>query len=149
MASMIFKRGNRLFAAGSIGLIITSILHTIGHFAPPPVNDPALAAVDGAMRAFRFDLGFGMHPSIMDVFESLSLTMSITVLFLGIYNLTTLSLAGNNPRLVRRLTLLNVLGVGALVALYAFYRIPPPLICFAIVEILFLLALILPRRQEE
>lgn len=148
MASLIFKRGNRLFAAGSIGLIITSIFHTIGHFAPPPINDPALTTAKEAMRAFRFDFGLGMQPSIMEIFDSLGLTMSITVFFLGIYNLTTLSLAGNNSKLVRRLILLNVLGAGALVALYAFYRIPPPLISFAAVEVLFILALIVPNTSN-
>jgi hypothetical protein len=148
MASSIFKRGNRLFAFGSIGLIVASILHTIGHFAPTG-NDPALITVDGAMRAYRFDMGLGMHPSIMDVLDSMSLTMTITVLFLGLYNLMTLALAGNNAKLVRRLIALNVLGTGAIVALYAFYRIPPPLICFAVAEILFLLALIPPREHGK
>lgn len=148
MATLIFKRGNRLFASGSIALILVAVLHTIGHFAPAPENDAALAAVSEAMQGYRFDMGMGMQPSLMDILQSLSLTMSITVLFLGIYNLLTLSLAGNHARLVRRLTLLNVLAVGALVGLYAYSRIPPPLISFAVVEAIFIVALVVPSASD-
>jgi len=42
----------------------------------------------------------------------------------------------------------NIIGVGALIALYWFYRIPPPLISFVIVEIVFLLAVLIPDRKQ-
>lgn len=141
---MIFKRGNRLFASGSILLILVAALHSIGHFAPPPAGDAKLAAAIDAMRGYQFDIGFGMLPSFMDVFESISLTMSIMILFVAWLNLTVLSVAGDNARLVRRLTVLNAIGSGALVVLYAYYRVPPPLISFAVVEVIFILALIVP-----
>jgi hypothetical protein len=148
MASLIFKPSNRLFASGSIGLIIVAVLHTFGHFAPPPNNDAALEAVVAAMRDYQFDLGIGMKPSTLNILESLSLTMTITVLFLGIQNLLTLAIAGDHCRLVRRLTLLSIICTGALVALYTFYRVPPPLISFAVVEVIFILAWLRHRQPE-
>src|SRR4249920_2145243 len=110
MASRIFKRGNRLFAAGSIGLIIVPLLHGIGNFAPPP-PDPALNAVVDAMRGYHFDLGLGMRPSLMDIDTSLSITMSIMLLFVGIQNLVTLRVSGDAVRLVRCLSLVNAIFV--------------------------------------
>lgn len=146
MASQIFRRGNRLFASGSVGLIIVALLHGIGTFAGPP-EDTALTSVADAMRGYHFDLGLGMLPSLMDIHESLSLTMSIFLLFIGVQNLVSLRIAGDSARLVRSLSVVNVIFVGALVVLYAVYRIPPPLLTLGVVELLFLLALILPGKQ--
>ena len=107
MASLVFKRGNRLLASGSILIILVAMLHTLGHFAPVPADDTALHAVMAAMRGYQFDIGMGMKPNMMDIFESLSLTMTITVLFLGIQNLVTLAAAGESFKLVRRITFLS------------------------------------------
>lgn len=148
MASQIFKRGNRLFAAGSIGLIIVGLLHGIGNFAPPPA-DAGLDAVIGAMRGYQIDLGLGMRPSFLDIHKGLSLTMSILLSCFGVQNLITLSVAGNSAKLVRWLCLLSVVFVGGLVALFAVYRIPPPLVTLGVVEILFILALLLPRERQQ
>lgn len=147
MASLVFKRGNRLLAAGSILIIIVAMLHTMGHFAPAPANDTALHAVITAMRGYQLDMGMGMKPSLMDIFESLSLTMTITVLFLGIQNLVMLAAAGDNSKLVRRITVLSMLWVGGLIILYAIYRVPPPLFSFIVVEIILVLALLRNRRH--
>ncbi|MFY9610980.1 MAG: hypothetical protein WAU45_20510 [Blastocatellia bacterium] len=148
MASQIFKRGNRLFAAGSIGLTIVALLHGIGNLAPPPA-DAALDAVVAAIRGYQIDLGLGMRPSFLDIHKSLSLTMSILLLGLGVQNLMTLRVAGDSAKLVRCLCLVNAIFVGALVVLYAMYRIPPPLVTLGVVETLFLLALLLPRKHPQ
>ncbi|HYV05162.1 MAG TPA: hypothetical protein VFB82_11275 [Blastocatellia bacterium] len=148
MGSRIFKRGNKLFAAGSIGLIIVALLHGLGNFAPPPA-DPALNAVVDAMRGYHFDLGLGMRPSLMDIDTSLSITMSIMLLFVGIQNLVTLRVAGDAGSLVRSLILVNSIFVGAMVMLFAVCRIPPPLVTLGVVEILFLLALFFPHKQPS
>lgn len=148
MASQVFRRGNRLFASGSIGLIIVALLHGIGTFGGPP-EDTSLSTVAEAMRGYHFDLGLGMRPSLMDIHMSLSLTMSIFLLGLGVQNLMTLSVAGDSAKLVRCLCVVNAIFVGALVVLYAVYRIPPPLLTLGVVEVLFLLALIVPRKQPS
>jgi hypothetical protein len=149
MASVIFKPGNRLFAAGSIGIVLVALLHTLGHFAPPPKDDAALEGVMAAMRNYQFDLGLNMKPNMMDIFESLSLTMSVTVIFLGVQNLAALASAGDNLKLVRRLNWLSLIGIGALVVLYAVYRVLPPLFSFAVVEIILIFALLLPHKQRR
>jgi hypothetical protein len=49
---------------------------------------------------------------------------------------------------VRGFNVVNVLGLALLVGLFAFYRIPPPLLTLAAVEALFVLALALPARRR-
>jgi hypothetical protein len=138
-----FRRGRRLFTVASIALIVVACLHAIGHFSPPP-SDPAARALLAAMRAYRIPLGLGMQPSILDIQQSLSLTMAITLLWLGLQNLAAAAADGAAGQVVRRLNVISVLGVGTLVGVFGFYRIPPPFTTLAVVEVLFLLALLLP-----
>lgn len=148
MFGKIFRPGCRLFAAGSILMLLTAAAHTAGHFSPIPENDAPLKSVIEAMTGYTLDLGMGMRPSLMAVQLSLSLTMTIFLVFLAVQNLATLYWAGDSARLVRGLTVINLLCALALTALYWHYRIPPPLISFALISIVFLLSLALPDKRR-
>ena len=141
-----FRRGRRLFSIASILLILTAVAHTLGHFQPEP-RTPEFTNLKSTMQAYQIDLGMEMKPSILGIFESLSLTMSITVLLLGLQNLLV-AMVDESGKMIRRFALLNIFGVGALAAIYWTYRIPPPLISFVIVEIVFLLAILIPDRKQ-
>ena len=132
--------GRRLYLAGSIALILVAALHTWGQFAPTP-PEPALSAVLTMMRGVRLDLGLGMQPSVYDIFRSLAFTMSITLAALGAFGLIVIR-ADPSTRLLRAAILTSSLAVGAVVVLQAVYRIPPPFISLAVVELLFLAALV-------
>lgn len=147
MFKKIFRPGCRLFATGSVLMLLTAAAHTAGHFAPLP-DDAALISVIEAMRGYSLDMGFGMRPSVAGIQESLSLTMTIFLVFLGVQNLATLYWAGDSARLVHGLTAINLLCAVALTALYWHYRISPPLICFALISIVFILSLMLPNKRE-
>lgn len=137
-----FRAGRRFFSAASLALIVVAALHTLGHFAPN--TDPGLLRVEAEMDAFRLPLGMGMNPSLLDIFSSLSLTMTVTLVALALQNLVVAASRDATARLIRGLTLINLVAVGALVALYAFYRVPPPLVTLAVIEALFVLSLVLP-----
>jgi hypothetical protein len=141
-----FRRGRRLFSIASILLILTAVAHTIGNFQPDP-QTAEFANLKSTMRAYEIDLGMGMKPSIYDIFKSLSLTMSVTVLFLGAQNLLV-AMVDESGKMIRRFALMNIICVGGLVALYWYYRIPPPLISFLIVETVFLLSVLIPDRKK-
>ncbi len=141
-----FKRGNRLFAAGAIAILLTAILHTLGHFSDPPA-DPALIAVLHAMNGYRLEMGMA-RPTIMEIHDSLSLTMTILLLVLGSLDLVVLGLAPDATRLLRALKVVNLLGAAGLAVLFMVYPIPPPMFCFATVSLLFLLSLILQKRPD-
>ena len=140
-----FRRGRRLFSIASILLILTAVAHTLGHFQPEP-RTPEFANLKSTMQAYQIDM-MGMKPSAYGVLESLSLTLTIMLLMLGLQNLLV-AIVDESGKMIRRFTLVNIIGVGALVALYWFYRIPPPLISFVIVEIVFLLAILIPDRKQ-
>ena len=138
-----FGRGRRLFSVAAILLIVVAGLHTMGHFSPPP-DDPALRAVEESMKGYRLELPLGVRPSVADIVSSLSLTMTITLVLIGVLDLLV---ARSNVPSVRPFALANVLGVGALVALYGTYRIPPPLVTLALVWLFVVLALFLPQAR--
>lgn len=140
-----FKHGHRLFAAGAIGLFVIALLHSLGHFSPPP-NDAALMAVLDAMSAYQLDMGLA-RPSIMAIYNSLSLGMSFFLLFLGGIDLIVLRFARENADLMRAMKIANVIGVASLAAVFGYYRIPPPFLTFAIVGLLFLLSFWLDKNK--
>ena len=142
-----FRSGRRMFSAASIALIVVAVLHSIGSFAPGPV-DPALEAIVAEMKAFRLPLGLGMEPSMFDIQQSLALTMGVMLLWLGLQNLMAARMDPTGS-FVRLLNVFSMLGVAALVAIYAFYRIPPPFISLAVVELLFVLALATSSRSAR
>ena len=139
-----FRAGHRFFSAASLALIVVAALHTLGHFAPN--TNPTLQRVEAEMDWFRLPLGMGMNPSILDIFNSLSLTITVTLVALGLQGLVVAASRDATARLIRALTLVDLAAVGALVALYAFYRVPPPLVTLGVVEALFVLSLVLPPR---
>lgn len=142
-----FKRGHRLFAAGAIGLFVIALFHSLGHFSPPP-DDPALVAALQAMSASQLDMGLA-RPSLMAIYNSLSLGMTLFLLFLGGIDLIVLRCGRENVALLRAMKIANVVGVAALTALFAYYLIPPPLITFALVVLLFLLAVLFDKSKSQ
>ncbi|HKQ72174.1 MAG TPA: hypothetical protein VJ810_00505 [Blastocatellia bacterium] len=141
-----FRRGRRLFSVASILLILTAVAHTLGQFQPEP-QTPEFANLKSTMAAYTFDMGMGMKPSVHAIFDSLSFTMSIMLFLLGLQNLLV-AMVDESGKMIRRFALVNIIGVGALIALYWNYQIPPPLISFVIVEIVFLLAIFIPNRRQ-
>jgi hypothetical protein len=140
------RRGRRAFSAASLGLLLVAILHTLGNLSTTPANE-AEAAVLKAMSGYTLPMGIGMAPSFWDIFRSLSFTMSITLLVWGVQNL--LAAKHGSDRLIKLLTVLSTIGVGALVVLYGVYRVPPPLITLGVVELIFLAALLFKGSESE
>lgn len=132
-------RGGRWIRAGAIGLLIVAALHAVGHFSGGP-PDPAAAALERSMRDYHYEI-MGMHPSAHDITQSLSLTMTVLLLFAGTIDLALFGAVATNPRSMRRLAFINVLGVAALAGLFAYYRIPPPFVTLAVVGVLFTIGL--------
>jgi len=133
-----------LFAAATVGLGVVSGLHAIGHFT----GSPRAAGIEAAMRATPVDLGLWLRPSMWDVYATVSLAVPISLLGLALTNLTVLALAAPVPGLIRRLTLLDLVIVGAMVALHASYGVLPPVFTLGAVELLFFASLLLQRADE-
>ena len=143
-----FRPGRRFFSIACMALILVALAHTVGHFSPPPTNDPAFDALDQAMKGTLIPMG-SMSPSFFDVVQSLSLTMSVTLALLGALGLVAAASRDTGDALVHRLALFYLLGTGGLVAIFAVYRIPPPLYTLTVVAVLFVLSVAVPSRQNE
>lgn len=130
----------RLLTIASVLMLLTTLAHTVGNLIP--TSDPPQMALENTMRAFRFDAGMAMHPSMLDVHMTLVLTMSITFGALGVLNLILASARDLTDRLLARLLWTNIIWIGAFIGLCAFYRVPPPLISGVLIEIPLVAALL-------
>lgn len=133
-----FRKGHRLFSSASIGLIVVAFMHAIGQFSASP-DDLVFAALVLSMESYRFDLGAG-KPSMMDIFESLGLTMSVMLVWMGLANLLIARYTELRGKLMRRVCTLNLIGGAVLVGLFVYYDVLPPAIALGIVWVLFFIA---------
>ena len=136
------RPGRRWFLAGSILMLLTGLAHTAGQFGPTP---PGLEATLETMRAARLDMGMGMMPSLFDILQDLTFTMSVTFFALAALNLLLAISADVTVRLQRRAALVNLVWLAAFVALCYHYSVPPPIICGAIMWPVFLVAFLRSR----
>jgi hypothetical protein len=130
----------RLLSISGVLMLLGATLHTIGNLTPP--RDPSLIALENSMQSFRFSVGMGMNPSMLDVHMLLVLTMTVTFVGFGVLNLTLASANDISDRLLRRVIWINVLWVAASIGFSWFYRVPPPLISGIIIELPLLGALL-------
>ena len=133
------RPGRRSFMIASVFLLLVGCLHLYGESLKS--TDPALLAIQATQRAFHLPLGLGMAPSLLAIEKTLSLTMSIMLLWLGALGVL-IGMSDASAQVLRRFTIMNVVGCGALVMLFAHYRVPPPLVMFALVEMMFVLSLL-------
>jgi len=143
-----WKRGRRLFTTAAILMVLTAAGHTIGNVAPIP-QGPAEQKVFAAMDEYRQPMGFGMVPSMHDIYWTLVFTMSITFAALGLMNLVVAATRETPTGLLRRLTWVNAIWVGAFMLVGWHYRVPPPFISAAILEAVIVLDLIFRHPSEQ
>jgi len=133
MATTLWRPGRWLFTVAASLMIVTAALHTLGNLSPGP-EAGALKVLFTDMGSYHFPLGLGMTPSLLDIYWTLVFTMSITFAALGSLNLLIAASPDVTDDLLRRLTWVNILWVGALLMLSIAYRIPPPLISAVVIE---------------
>lgn len=132
------RRGpRRLFISANILLLIVAGLHTWGSLSQP--TDPADLELISAMKSRIVPVGLGWTPSTFDIFRTLALTMTISLVGMVVVNLGLLPLARSLPGLLHRLSLLNAVVLAAIVVLSFVYRIAPPFLTLGIVDVLFLI----------
>lgn len=140
----LMRKGNRLLAIASVILLVEAVAHTVGVLSPLP-DDPAVQALARAMRELRTPLGLGMEPSAWDINRGLGLTMTVTLVLMGVMGLAIPAAAPGNRR-VYRLTAGVLCGANlAMLAIWWVYQVSPPLMFQAVLTPLLLLAAFGPR----
>ena len=142
MTAPSLRRGRGLSGVAGVLLILSAVAHTIGHL--PLLRGAERSGSIVAMDADRAPLGLGMAPSMLDAHLALVLTMSVTFGALGVVTLLV-ALSDVDSRLHRRIVWVDAICVGILVVVYAYYRIPPPLISTVLIEAALLAALFRSR----
>lgn len=137
---VIFSKGRRSLTVAAIATLLVAALHTIGTLAPPPADDAAMLAMIEAMRGYQIPLGLGMAPSMWDVEQGLALTITF---FLIAFAVLGLSFAGDRdaaPRTLSRIAMISTATMATLTVVNAVLRVPPALVSFALLAILYLVA---------
>lgn len=135
----IFRRGYRLLTAASIVLLLEAAAHTYGALSPLP-DEPAVQELARMMRDTSAPLGFGMEPSAWDIQRGLALTMTVLLVLMGITGLAMPAAAPDDARVFRRTAALLCTANLALLGLWWFLQVPPPLVFQAVAAPLLVLA---------
>ena len=141
-----FRKGHRLFSISSLCLILLAAIHGISHFSPPP-DSLITTGLMAALQSYTFNLGLGT-PSMMDTIDSMSLSVFVMLLWLGLNNLYVARYTVVGDNVVRKICTLNVVALGALVMVFAYYNNPPTAIALGIIEIMFVVSRVRLRRSR-
>jgi hypothetical protein len=133
------------FTVASVLTILVALLHASGLASELP--DASWKLAEQAMRDAGLERGF-FRFNLYGVFESVWLEVSVLLAMMGGKNLLLLGVVPVEARsaTVRALSWLDGIGYALLAAFFLYYRLPPPLISFAVLAALFLLAGALARR---
>jgi len=132
--------GRRTFIVASVFLVLMGVMHGIAQLTSRATR-PEGIAIEAAMRGYHVSLGFGMSPSLLDLSDNLGFSVTIALLWLGAMGLVVAT-ADPSARVLRRTTIVNLVGGAALAVSQAHYRVAPPLVLLALIELLFVVSLI-------
>ena len=130
---ILFTNGRRLYSTASILTILVAGMHTIGNLQPTP---PEFEGVIAAMRGAPVPMGMGMTPSIYDIYWSLILGMSVYIAGIGVLGLVLASSTDASMKVLSRSAAMFAVICAGVTAVCWIAQVPPPLISFAILTIL-------------
>lgn len=134
MPKLFFARGNRLFTAGSLLTIVVGALHTTGLANDPP-ND-AWADAFEVTRVATLSAGpFTM--SLYDLYVGVWIQVGALLLMLGLTNLIVVSTTAGNTSALRAIAIFDCISFALLTTLFVYCQIPPPLVSFALLTLVF------------
>jgi hypothetical protein len=116
------KWGRQLFTAGAVLMVLLGLVHALSLIrAPVPANETERQLFH-LMDTYRFNL-MGSMRSMTDLFRGFSMAFTVASLGLGVLDLT---LARERPALLKRVALVNIVWLAALVgiALKYFFAVP-------------------------
>jgi hypothetical protein len=138
--------GRRWFIAGAIGLIVFASIHLLAvyqsNFGEPAT--PEIAELDRMLRNVHILDAGPFQASAWHTVELLNTSYSVLLLYAGVLNLLMVGPALASGRL-RRITWVNILFVGLLLALTVVFQFLPPMVLTAVVLLLFVVSLIRQR----
>lgn len=141
---VLFQKGNRLFTATWLFVIVAAIGHTGALVGDLPDDEGLSAAID-AMDAYTFDTADSTGPSLLDVFVSAWIQIGLLMAGMALVNLVVVAFSGGDMRIKRPLLIADVVVFGALTGLFVIFPILPALFICAATTILLVVTLIFSR----
>jgi len=138
MTKPIFTKGRRLYTTASILTILVAVMHTVGNLQPDP---PQYEGVLTAMREAPVPMGMGMEPSIYDIYWSLVFGMSVLLAGIGVLGLVLAATTDASMKVLARSAAMFAVISAAQAAILWVAQVPPPLISFAVLTVLWTLAM--------
>lgn len=144
MIEDLLKPGVRALTVACGLTLVVAALHTLGIAGDPP--DARLAAVLEEMRGTTVGSGWFTF-SLYAVFESVWIQVGVLLVMLAGKSLVAVAVVSpeSRARVVRALSLFDALFYAGLTAGFVYYRIPPPLVSFAVLTVAFVVAAALAR----
>lgn len=143
----LFQKGNRLFTAINLWVVLVAIGHTTAIMGPVPEEGGVQAAVD-AMSEARFAEEGADGPSLLDVFVGAWIQVGALLVGMAIVSLAGLAGAGPAKGAKQVLIIANLVVYVPLAIVFVVVFIPPPLIAFAVTSVLFGVDLFLTKRSQ-
>ncbi len=141
------KKAKGIFKAANIILILTGILHLVGHFQEQaPANEKESTLLD-LMKNYYFNFG-GMERSMRDIVNALSLSLSLFTFFIALLNLMLLHQLVNQ-QVLKKIMLINIVFWGVLEIILIRYTIPPPIICYGLAWLCLLVSYLVLSKQTQ
>jgi hypothetical protein len=139
------KLGRRLFKIGGAFLILLGLVHSISLFQNmAATNDTEKQLID-LMNNYRFDM-MGALRNMAELLRGFSVAFMISVLGLGILDLTV---SGERTGLLKRVALINVLWMAAMLGNSLRYFFVLPTSFLAVATLIFVAAwMALPKEQS-
>ena len=142
------RKLNFPFRLGTYILLVTALVHLIGHFYKrPPANDQERQLLE-LMTNYSMDMG-GVQRTVEDVLGGFSLTFAAALMFLAALNLAVIRSRPDDRRLVKSITVINTIGTGVLLVISGFSFPLPPTALFASAYLAFAVSLFVDRQRPE
>jgi hypothetical protein len=128
--------GRRLFKSGAVLLVLLAMVHSISLIAKQaPANDTEKQLLD-LMANYKFNL-MGSLRSMSDLMRGFSAAFGLASLGFGVLDIAVWS---ERPKLLKKIALVNVLWLAAMMAVSLHYFFAAPTSFLAVALVNFLLA---------
>jgi hypothetical protein len=130
------KWGRRLFQAGGVMLVLLGLVHTLSLIREPVPANETERQLFNLMNTYRFHL-MGSMRSMSDLLRGFSMAFTVASIGLGTLDLTV---ARERTGLLKRIALVNVIWLTALVGIALRYFFAAPLSFQVVALVLFVAA---------
>jgi len=129
----------KLFHYGAWAMIVTGLIHLMGHFTPSDLSSPEKQELMDLMTGVKFSFDPWFSRSTKDLFDAFSLFLTVMLLTLGIVNIVIYR-SNVSDKLIGNLSLVNFIGMAGMLALSFVYAFSVPISLFSICAVLMLVA---------